>query len=191
MVGFGILGGYDDWMGLVGANGAVGLLGRYKILVQIALALVIALVLYFPLDLHSIAIPTIAQKIDIGPFYIPLAVFIIVGASNAVNFTDGLDSLAGWVTGFGFAVYGMIAYLQQQIYLVTFCFIMVGALLAFLWYNAHPAELLYGRRGVARFGLDAGGRSVDERSVAIAPISGNYFCRRSGVGHFAGGLFQS
>ena len=111
LVGYGMLGAYDDWTGLRGGvQGAVGLLGRYKILVQIALATVIALILYYPLDIHSVAIPTIPQKIDLGIIYIPIAVFIIVGTSNAVNFTDGLDSLAGWVTAFGFAAYGVIAF---------------------------------------------------------------------------------
>jgi len=165
MIGYGVLGAYDDWSGLRGADGAVGLLGRYKILVQTALALVIALVLYFPLGLRSIAIPTVPQKIDIGLLYIPVAMFVIVGASNAVNFTDGLDSLAGWVTAFGFAAYGVIAYLQQQIYLVTFCFIMVGALLAFLWYNAHPAELFMG---------DVGSLAIGATLAVVALMTGQW-----------------
>lgn len=166
LVGYGLLGAYDDWAGLRGGvQGAVGLLGRYKILVQIALATVIALILYFPLDIHSVAIPTVPQKIDLGIIYIPIAVFIIVGTSNAVNFTDGLDSLAGWVTAFGFAAYGVIAFLQQQIYLVTFCFIMVGALLAFLWYNAHPAELFMG---------DVGSLALGSTLAVVALMTGQW-----------------
>jgi phospho-N-acetylmuramoyl-pentapeptide-transferase len=166
LVSYALLGAYDDWTGLqAGVNGAVGLLGRYKILAQIALSFVIALVLYFPLNIHSIAFPTIAQKIDLGLIYIPIAMFIIVGTSNAVNFTDGLDSLAGWVTAFGFAAYGVIAFLQQQIYLVTFCFIMVGALLAFLWYNAHPAELFMG---------DVGSLALGSTLAVVALMSGQW-----------------
>lgn len=166
LIGFGLLGAYDDWMGLRdGAHSAVGLLGRYKILVQVALGLGLALILYFPLNIHSIALPGIPEKIDLGLIYIPIAVFIIVGASNAVNFTDGLDSLAGWVTAFGFAAYGVIAFLQQQIYLVTFCFIMVGALLAFLWYNAHPAELFMG---------DVGSLALGSTLAVVALMSGQW-----------------
>lgn len=166
MIGFGALGAFDDWTGLRRAkDGAVGLSGRYKIAVQIAVAFVIALILYFPLDIHSIAIPTIPEKIDLGLIYIPIAMFIIVGASNAVNFTDGLDSLAGWVTAFGFAAYGVIAFLQQQIYLVTFSFIMVGALLAFLWYNAHPAELFMG---------DVGSLALGSTLAVVALMSGQW-----------------
>lgn len=166
LISFGALGAYDDWQGLRDkTNGAVGLLGRYKIVAQIVLALVVALILYFPLNIHSIAIPTITEKIDLGLIYIPIAVFIIVGTCNAVNFTDGLDSLAGWVTAFGFAAYGVIAFLQQQIYLVTFCFIMVGALLAFLWYNAHPAELFMG---------DVGSLALGSTLAAVALMSGQW-----------------
>ncbi len=166
LLGYGALGAYDDWSGLRGGvNGAVGLLGRYKILVQLALAFVIALILYFLLDIHSVAIPTIPQKIDLGLIYIPIAMFIIVGTSNAVNFTDGLDSLAGWVTGFGFVAYGVIAFLQQQTYLVTFCFIMVGALLAFLWYNAHPAELFMG---------DVGSLALGSTLAVVALMTGQW-----------------
>jgi phospho-N-acetylmuramoyl-pentapeptide-transferase len=175
LIGYGILGGIDDWSGLQRIKDGVGLLGRYKILVQTALALVIALVLYFPLGLRSIAIPGIPQKIDIGLLYIPVAVFIIVGSSNAVNFTDGLDSLAGWVTAFGFAAYGVIAYLQQQIYLVTFCFIMVGALLAFLWYNAHPAELFMGDVGSLAIGATLGVVALMTGQWLLLPLIGIIF----------------
>lgn len=175
LLSYGGLGAFDDWMGLRGTRGAVGLLGRYKILVQALLAFIIALILYFPLDIHSIAIPTIPQKIDLGLIYIPIAMFIIVGSANAVNFTDGLDSLAGWVTAFGFAAYGVIAYLQQQIYLVTFCFIMVGALLAFLWYNAHPAELFMGDVGSLALGSTLGVVALMTGQWLLLPLVGIIF----------------
>ncbi len=166
LISFAALGAYDDWSGLRGkVNGAGGMLGRYKILVQFALAFVIAGILYFPLNIHSIAIPTIPQKIDLGVLYIPIAAIIIVGFSNAVNFADGLDSLAGWVTAICFVAYGVIAYLQQQIYLVTFCFIMVGALLAFLWYNAHPAELFMG---------DVGSLALGSTLAVVALMTGQW-----------------
>ncbi|TAH49559.1 MAG: phospho-N-acetylmuramoyl-pentapeptide-transferase [Chloroflexota bacterium] len=166
LISFAALGAYDDWSGLRGkVSGAGGMLGRYKILVQFALAFVIAGILYFPLNIHSIAIPTIPQKIDLGVLYIPIAAIIIVGFSNAVNFADGLDSLAGWVTAICFVAYGVIAYLQQQIYLVTFCFIMVGALLAFLWYNAHPAELFMG---------DVGSLALGSTLAVVALMTGQW-----------------
>lgn len=176
MVGFGILGGYDDWTGLRGGPaGAIGMLGRYKFLGQVILAFLIALALYFPLGLRSIAIPTIPQKIDIGLLYIPVAMIAIIGTSNGINLTDGMDSLAGWVTAIAFAAYGVIAYLQQQIYLVTFCFIMVGALLAFLWYNAHPAELFMGDVGALPLGATLAVVALMSGQWLLLPLVGIIF----------------
>ena len=130
---FGILGALDDLAGIRGKTKGEGLRARYKFLWQSIIALAIATALHFVLDLRSIAIPLIPDKIDIGLLYIPVAAFIIVSMTNAVNLTDGLDSLAGWTSTIAFACYGMIAFLQGQAYLVVFCFTIVGALLAFLW----------------------------------------------------------
>jgi phospho-N-acetylmuramoyl-pentapeptide-transferase len=165
MIGYGVLGGLDDWRGLHGERNGIGLLGRYKFLAQIALSFLIALALYFPLGLHSMAIPTVPEKIDIGLLYIPIAMFIIVSTSNGINLTDGLDGLAGWITAICFASFGVIAYLQGQVPLVTFCFIMVGALLAFLWYNAHPAELFMG---------DVGSLSLGATLAVVALMTGQW-----------------
>ncbi len=82
----------------------------------------------------------------------PVAVLIIVGTSNAVNLTDGLDTLAGGLLALAFAAYGIIAFLQGQAYLVTLCFTTVGGLLAFLWYNAHPAQVFMGDTGALSLG---------------------------------------
>jgi phospho-N-acetylmuramoyl-pentapeptide-transferase len=97
-------------------------------------------------------IPGIEEKIDIGWFYIPVAVFIIVGSSNAVNLTDGLDGLAGSIAAVAFTAYGVIAFLQGQIWLVAFIFTVVGAVMAFLWYNAYPAEMFMGDTGSLALG---------------------------------------
>ncbi len=150
MATFATLGAVDDLMGVKVL--AVGLLGRYKLLWQVIFALTTALFLYYALDLHSIAIPGIEEKVDIGLLYIFVAVFIIVGTSNAVNLTDGLDGLAGSIAAVAFAAYGVIAFLQGQTWLVAFVFTVVGAVLAFLWYNAYPAELFMGDTGSLALG---------------------------------------
>lgn len=175
MIGYGILGGLDDWSGLRGERGGIGLLGRYKFLAQVLLAFLIAVALYFPLGLHSLAIPTVPEKIDIGLLYIPIAMFIIVGSSNGINLTDGLDGLAGWITAICFASYGGIAFLQGQVPLVTFCFIMVGALLAFLWYNAHPAELFMGDVGSLSLGATLGVVALMTGQWLLLPLVGIMF----------------
>ncbi len=179
MATFGIIGALDDLRGLHakknGNGNGSGMRGRYKFLWQTLLAVFIGFALRFALDLRSIAIPTIPEKIDIGIFYIPIAIFIIIGASNAVNLTDGLDSLAGWTSAIAFACYGVIAYLQGQVHLVAFCFTVVGALLAFLWYNAHPAELFMGDTGALALGATLGVVAMMTGQWLLLPLVGLVF----------------
>jgi phospho-N-acetylmuramoyl-pentapeptide-transferase len=172
---FGILGALDDLQGIRGRRKGEGMSGRQKILLQTLLAFLIALALHFVLDLRSIAIPLVPEKIDIGLLYIPIAMFWIVGFSNAVNLTDGLDSLAGWTSAIAFACYGVIAFLQGQAYLVAFCFTIVGALLAFLWFNAHPAELFMGDTGSLALGATLAVVALMTGQWLLLPLVGLVF----------------
>jgi phospho-N-acetylmuramoyl-pentapeptide-transferase len=151
MAAYGLLGVYDDWRGVHDHTG-YGVLARLKFPWQVFVALLAAFGLRFALDLGGMAVPTFPQEFDIGWWYLPIAAFLIVGSANAVNLTDGLDGLAGGTSAIAYVAYGVIAYLQGQIYLVTFCFTMVGAILAFLWYNAYPAELFMGDVGSMALG---------------------------------------
>lgn len=171
MVIYAVIGAVDDLAGVRGVRQGEGLPARQKLLWEIGLTFVIALILHFGLDLRSVAIPGIPQKIDIGLFYIPVAMFIIIGASNAVNFTDGLDGLAGIIAASAFAAYGIIAYLQGQIYLVRFCFTVVGACFAFLWYNAHPAQLFMGDTGSLALGATLGVVALMTGQWLILPVA--------------------
>ncbi|MCB0169567.1 MAG: phospho-N-acetylmuramoyl-pentapeptide-transferase [Anaerolineae bacterium] len=173
MVAFGTLGAIDDLIGVRVIP--TGLVGRHKILWQTIFALITALFLHFALDLTSIAIPGVADKIDIGWFYIPVAMFIIVGTSNAVNLTDGLDGLAGSIAAVAFAAYGVIAFLQGQIWLVAFAFTVVGAVLAFLWYNAHPAELFMGDTGSLAIGATLAVVALMTGQWLLLPVVGFVF----------------
>ena len=110
-----------------------------------------AFILYFPLELRSVYLPALG-KFEVGWLYIPIAAFFIVGFSNAVNLTDGLDTLAGGVALVAFAAYGVIAFLQGQNHIVTLCFVIAGALLGFLWFNAHPAQVIMGDTGSLALG---------------------------------------
>ncbi len=165
MIAFAILGAVDDLANVRGKRvKGEGLRPRTKWLIQVGLATIIALVLHFgPSELHSVAIPGVANRIDIGLLWIPFAVFWITGFSNAVNLTDGLDGLAGILTATAFLAYAIIAYLQsfagatpgesvQLSNLVPFSLIVVGAILAFLWFNAHPAQLFMGDTGALALG---------------------------------------
>jgi phospho-N-acetylmuramoyl-pentapeptide-transferase len=128
------------------------MLARLKFPWQVFMGLLAGIGLRYVLDLGGMAVPTFPREFDIGWWYLPVATFLIVGAANAVNLTDGLDGLAGGTSAAAYIAYGIIAYLQGQAYLATFCFTMVGAILAFLWYNAYPAELFMGDVGSMALG---------------------------------------
>ncbi len=173
MVAYGILGGLDDLAGV--RRMPTGMLARYKILWQTIFAVITALALHFVLGLRSLAVPGVPEKIDIGLGYIPIAVFIIVGTSNAVNFTDGLDALAGSLAAVAFAAYGVIAFLQGQIWLVAFDFTVVGAIFAFLWYNAYPAELFMGDTGSLALGAALAVSALMTGQWLLLPVVGFMF----------------
>ena len=121
------------------------------------------------------ACPAFPDFFQIGRLIIPVTIFLIVGLSNAVNLTDGLDSLAGSIASVAFACYGLIAFLQNQVYLVAFCFTVVGALLAFLWYNAHPAQLFMGDTGSLALGATLGLVAVMTGQWLLLPVIGFVF----------------
>jgi phospho-N-acetylmuramoyl-pentapeptide-transferase len=170
MAGFALLGGVDDYVGVRGMRHGEGLLGRWIFLAQVAMALATALALYFGLGYHNVALPGVAEPIDIGIFYVPVALFIIVGTSNAVNLTDGLDGLAGIIVASAFAAYAVIAFLQGWDYLARFGFIVVGASFAFLWYNAHPAELFMGGLGSLSLGATLSVMALMSGQWLVLPI---------------------
>jgi phospho-N-acetylmuramoyl-pentapeptide-transferase len=98
------------------------------------------------LALHHIYVPFFG-RFDIGILYLPIAALAIVSMANGVNLTDGLDTLAAGLAAIAFVAYGIIAYRQGQVGVVTFCFTMVGSLMGFLWFNAHPAQVFMGDTG--------------------------------------------
>jgi phospho-N-acetylmuramoyl-pentapeptide-transferase len=147
----GVLGAIDDRLSLVGGKRAAGMTARFKMAWLTLFAFVAALIIYGPLDLHRLIVPGIGT-FDIGLAMIPIAVIGIAGMSNAVNMADGLDGLAGGTSAIAFVAYGIIAYVQGQVGVVTFCFTMVGALLGFLWHNAHPAQVFMGDTGSLAIG---------------------------------------
>lgn len=183
MAAFAALGVIDDLMGVWGKRGE-GMLARVKFPLQVTIALSVALILYFgPSQLRSVVIPTIEPKISIGLLWIPIAVFIIVGSANAVNLTDGLDGLAGIVSATAFMAYGVIAYLQSFApgpsalderpivsYLAPFAFIVAGACMAFLWYNAHPAQMIMGDLGSEALGATLGVVALMTGQWLLLPI---------------------
>jgi phospho-N-acetylmuramoyl-pentapeptide-transferase len=170
MGAYGLLGALDDLAGVRGVRRGEGFTARFKMQLELIFTLIVALVIYYVLDIHSIAIPGVADKIDMGLLYIPIAMFVMIGSANAANLTDGLDGLAGIIMASAFAAYGVIAQLQGQIYLVRFCFTVVGASFAFLWYNAHPAELFMGDTGSLALGATLGAVALMSGQWLILPV---------------------
>jgi phospho-N-acetylmuramoyl-pentapeptide-transferase len=152
MVAYAVLGAIDDWQGIRGKRKGEGMRARTKFLFQVILGVGTAWVLKFMLGVPDMFVPGIKGFFDLGWWYVPIAAFIIVSMSNAVNFTDGLDGLAGLIAATAFAAYGMISLNQGQVYLARFCFTVVGAMFGFLWFNVHPAELIMGDTGSLALG---------------------------------------
>lgn len=147
MLIFSVLGMIDDWEGIRGSRRGIGMRARVKFPLQILLALIVTIGLVYFLDVPQLYIPGAKKAVNLGYWYIPIAIFLIVGTTNAMNFTDGLDGLAGLISATAFITYGVIALLQGQIFLARFCFILAGATFGFLWFNVHPAELFMGDTG--------------------------------------------
>lgn len=171
MISYAILGAVDDYQGFRRRPG-VGMLARFKILYQLIIALVAAILLYWRVnEFHGwIAIPTVPVLVDIGIWYIPVATFIIVATANAINLTDGLDGLAGIIAATAFTAYGIIAFLQGQQFLLSFSFVVVGACFAFLWFNAHPAQMFMGDVGSQALGGALGVVALMTNQWFILPV---------------------
>ncbi len=170
MVGYGVLGTLDDWEGIRGKRKGEGMRIRTKLIAQIVLALGLAAVLRYLLDVPDLYIPGINIEIELGWLYIPIAGFVIVAMSNAVNFTDGLDGLAGLISATIFAAYGGVALMQGQVFIARFCFTMVGALFGFLWFNVHPAQLIMGDTGALSLGATIAVIALMTGQWAILPV---------------------
>lgn len=170
MVAFAILGAVDDWQGIHGVRKGEGMRARTKFMFQVILGLGTAWILKYMLGVPDLFLPGIKGFFDLGWWYVPLAAFIIVSMSNAVNFTDGLDGLAGLIAATAFAAYGLISLNQGQVYLARFCFTVVGALFGFLWFNVHPAELFMGDTGSLALGATLAVIALMTSQWALLPI---------------------
>jgi phospho-N-acetylmuramoyl-pentapeptide-transferase len=173
LIAYSILGGIDDYLGFhPQPHGEKGMRARVKIWWQLGIALVAAVLLYWLVnDGHGyVGVPTVPFLVDIGILYIPIAVIIITGTANAVNITDGLDGLAGTIAATAFIAYGIIAFLQDQNFLLTFSMVTVGACFAFLWYNAKPAQMFMGDVGSQALGGALGVVALMTNQWLILPV---------------------
>lgn len=167
------VGGVDDMLNLVGGDSR-GLSVRTKFILLGAIGLSAGWILYALLGMDTLYFPRLGE-LQIGVWFALVAAVAVAGTAHAVNLTDGLDGLAGGCAAVGFACYGVIAYLQNQSYLVTFCFTMVGAILAFLWYNAHPAQVFMGDVGSLTLGATLAVVALMTGHILLLPIIGAIF----------------
>jgi phospho-N-acetylmuramoyl-pentapeptide-transferase len=179
LVSFAILGGFDDFLSLTGTQSRThGLPVYFKFFSQLVIAFIAALAIYLPQPYgleHGglVQIPFYGQT-DIGYWYIPIATLVIVATSNAVNLTDGLDGLAAWTLIIAFAAYGIISFVAypRLVYLQAFCFTMVGANAAFLWFNAHPAQVFMGDTGALAMGAALAVVALMSQHWLLLPLIG-------------------
>lgn len=173
----GIVGAADDLQSLVGRSTG-GMTARTKFLLLLIISGGAALMLHLPepygFGLHHMYIPWFGRY-DIGFAYIPVAVLMIAGFGHAVNLADGLDTQAPGLLAIAFVAYGIIAYRQGQIGVVTFCFIAVGTLLGFLWFNAHPAQVFMGDAGALGLGCALATCAFMTGQWLILPLIGSVF----------------
>lgn len=152
-----LIGLVDDWLDVSGKGvfGGGGLKLRHRLLIYTIIALAGAFWFYFKLDWTVFHVPLLGN-FEIGPWYIPLFMFIIIATSFSVNETDGLDGLAGGTLLISFASYGIIAFALGRYDLTAFCAVIIGALLAFLWFNIPPARFYMGDTGAMSLGVTLG-----------------------------------
>jgi phospho-N-acetylmuramoyl-pentapeptide-transferase len=190
LVGFGAVGFIDDYIKARLKN-PEGLSERSKFLAQLALAGAVSVALYLSGFSTELYLPVFKEAhFDLGLLFIPWAVFVIVGASNAVNITDGLDGLAiGPVitTSFVFMVFSYVVgnvklssylhlpYIPGAGELAIICAAVIGASLAFLWFNAYPADVFMGDVGSLSLGALLGTVAILTKQEFVLAIAGGIF----------------
>ena len=172
MLGYGLLGFLDDYI-KIKFHQNEGLRPYQKIIGQVGISLIVALYIYFKV---GTSIDLFGLKIELGLFIIPFIILFFVAVTNAVNLTDGLDGLAGGVSGVYLLFFGIIlALLSGYDRLALICFAFVGAILAFLCVNVYPAKIFMGDTGSLALGGLIAGIAVFSGLELIMPIIGIMF----------------
>ncbi len=150
-------------------TGKGGLQIRSRLILYTLIALIGAWWFFYKLKWSMIHVPFLGN-FEIGWWYIPLFIFVIVATAFSVNETDGLDGLAGGLLLIAFMSYGVIAFLQEKTNLAAFCGVIVGSLVAFLWHNIYPAKFFMGDTGAMSLGITLGVIAMLTNTVFLLPI---------------------
>ena len=175
------IGLYDDWQKISNKRNE-GLRARYK-----AFLLILAVVVADVMALHyvgltqNVIVPGFNKNLVLGPGVIGVALFsflmllVIVGTTNAVNLSDGLDGLAAGAGAIALLAYTAIAFLEREYDLAVICGAMVGAIIGFLWFNSHPAQVFMGDTGSLAIGGVLAAAAVLTKTEMLLPIIGGIF----------------
>jgi phospho-N-acetylmuramoyl-pentapeptide-transferase len=172
LLAVGLLGAIDD---LVNVRYGFGIRGRHKLVWQFCVAVVAAVYIQRHFAVTGLFFPLVGE-VEVGAIvFVAIAVFVIMATSNGVNLTDGMDGLGGGTCVFAFLSVAFIAAARGYPWLVVFCAAMVGALLAFLWFNVHPAEVFMGDTGSLAFGATLAIVALTTGFVLLLPVFGVIF----------------
>lgn len=176
LVATAVVGLFDDWLDVrgKGVTGGGGLNMKHRIFIYTAISLVGAWWFYFKLDWTVLHVP-FGGNFEIAWWYIPVFIFVIVGTAFSVNETDGLDGLAGGNLLTSYVAFTVIAFVLGRYDLASFCGVIVGALLAFLWFNIPPARFYMGDTGAMSLGITLGVIAMLTNTVFILPVIGFIF----------------
>lgn len=176
LVATALIGLIDDWLDVSGKGilAGGGLRVRHRLLIYALIASFGAWWFYFKLGRDAFHVPFLGDY-QIGWPYILIFIFVLVATAFSVNETDGLDGLAGGVLLLCFASFGVIAFSGGKYDLAAFCGVIIGALLAFLWFNINPARFYMGDTGAMSLGITLGIIAMLTNSALILPIIGFVF----------------
>lgn len=175
IVAVGIIGAVDDLFNVRGIGSAGGgLRERHKLVFQILIGVVAAWWFFDKLGISTLHVPG-AGDFNLGWVYVPFFIFVVVATTNAVNITDGLDGLAGGLLAIAFTAFGALSYVNELYALAAFCATVVGALLAFLWFNIYPARFFMGDTGSMALGATLAVVAALNDAILILPIIGFVF----------------
>lgn len=175
LVASALVGLVDDYWNIrrIGPNGG-GLRMRHRLVIYTVIAAIGAWWFFFKLGWDFIHVPFLGD-VTIGWWYIPLFIFIIVATAFSVNEADGLDGLAGGALLTSFGAYATIALIQGRVDLAAFCGVIIGALLAFLWFNINPARFFMGDTGAMGLGVTLGIVAMLTNAALFLPVIGFVF----------------
>ena len=180
LIGGGAVGLLDDVINIRGRGGGVaGLRSSVKFTMITVLGLALGWYFLVKLGYNIVHIPFLGDWVA-GWWMIPLFAFAVVATGNAVNISDGLDGLAGGLLTIAYGAFGVIATLQGHFLLAGFCFTVLGALLAYLWFNIYPARFFMGDVGSFALGTSLGVVAMMTNTLLLLPIIGIIFVIEAG-----------